>query len=219
MKDTLSQLYNGFLLRDVLGYIVPGSFVLGCVAHYIYIVNAFTFSELTSVLPTNIASYLFVIGLCYACGHFLSGVFFHLRIFSWLFRYSPRDLSVLASDVNEEDAWTTHRFSYQRASKSAGDATLGYIERHAALVHFTGHFSAGILFTIIYICCVSIIFTSFKTLLYCIPLAIIFPGILSHHRQLVNERFKLERRVIEEYSATLPQSDRSDSDNPCTVNE
>jgi hypothetical protein len=32
LKDTISDLYNGFLIRDVLGYVVPGGLVLFAVA-------------------------------------------------------------------------------------------------------------------------------------------------------------------------------------------
>ncbi len=74
-----------------------------------------------------------------------------------------------------------------------------HIERHAALLHFTGHVSASFLFTILYLCLISIYTSSYNILLYAIPILILFPGIFSHYRRLSIERYYLEIASIKAY--------------------
>lgn len=77
-----------------------------------------------------------------------------------------------------------------------------HIERHGALVHFTGHVSASFLFTAIYICAFSIYSFNLKLLVYLAPILIVFPGVFSHYKRLTTERYYLERAAIK--SATIP---------------
>lgn len=206
MKDTIEQIYNGFLLRDILGYVVPGSFVLACMAHLVSLISGVAFSDLLDKMPEKAYIYLFIIGLCYACGHFLAGIFFHFIQFNRLFSYTPRELLVDYPGQNWKDAWASHRLMYRNASSKTGGSLQGQIERHAALLHFTGHFSAGIVFVFIYLIVISVIKKDVELGLYSIPLIIIFPGIYKHFKTLVSLRYKQEREVIKTHLITKEDS-------------
>ena len=166
-------------------------------AHYIFnFVYKNSVEDFSGLLENYVTFYIFFISLCYACGHFLSGIFFHLPLFRTIFSYSPRDLLIDYPDIHRDDAWASHRSSYRRASDNAGESFQGLIERHAALLHFTGHFSAAILFTLFYIAAISIFYRSTDYLLLAVPMAVLLPGIFVHYRQLSMERYRLERSVI-----------------------
>lgn len=195
VKDIFGKLYNGFLLRDLLGYVVPGGIVLICLTHMLSLFNGVSYSEMLRLIPGDGMASFFLISLCYACGHFLSGFFFHTRLFRWLFRYSP-DLSKYYPNLPKNKAWAKHRYDYRRVCTVIGESFQSQIERHAALVHFTGHISASLIFTFIYLIFWSLYASSFKPLYYTIPIVIIFPGIFSHYRQITIERFELEILAI-----------------------
>jgi len=200
LKDFLAQLYNGFLLRDLLGYVVPGSFVLFCVLHSYSLISGLTFKELIKLLPDSALLYAFCISLCYVCGHFLSGIFFHSALFRWLFSYSPTSLTVDYAGLSREEAWSKHRGTYRAACESIGASMQSHVERHGALVHFTGHISAGLIFVTLYVMLIGALKQSISTLLYLIPVFVIFPGIFLHYRILSIERYFLERAAIKSAS-------------------
>lgn len=197
MKDIIAQLYNGFLLRDLLGYIVPGAFVLGCVVHLLSVITDTPYSTITAAIPDKILSYLFLICLCYVCGHFLSGIFFHTAVFKWIFSYAPDLLATDYPDMSSDKAWSTHRTLYKMASETIGISMQNHVERHAALLHFTGHVSASFLFIAVYICAFAVYSSNFRILTYLAPIVILFPGIFLHYKRLSIERYHLERAAIE----------------------
>lgn len=203
MKDILGQLYNGFLLRDVLGYVVPGAFVLACLTHLTYIINSAAVSQVRQLVSDSGLGTFFLICLCYICGHFLSGIFFHSSMFRWMFRYTP-DLSSDYPNMSKEQAWSTHRSTYKRSCKCISDSMQSYVERHASLLHFTGHISASFLFTALYLAVAAVSTSSYNLLLYIIPFAILFPGIYTHYRRLYIERYYLEVAAIRETSTPAP---------------
>lgn len=196
MKDFLNDIYNGFLLRDLLGYILPGSFVLGCILHYISLISGISFYEFIKAIPDNIYVNLFAICLSYACGHFLSGIFFHSRILGRFFKYSPSKIFDDYPDCSFDEAWVQHRSKYKDATNFVSDSMKGHIERHAALLHFTGHFSASLIFVVLYICFLALYSHSCDTLKYMLPFMILFPGIYNHYKRLSLERYLLERNII-----------------------
>lgn len=196
MNDIFVKIYNGFLLRDLLGYVLPGSFVLLCLAHLFSEVSGISTAQLAGMATENVFTYVLVFGLCYACGHFLSGLFFHSPLLRRVFRYTPGNLLDDYPGMKRDQAWIEHRASYRKACDSIGEATQEQIERHAALVHFTGHFSAGILFAIGYVCFLAIHYGETRYLLYGVPLLIVFPGIYTHYKRLLFERYSLERIAI-----------------------
>ena len=195
MNDIFGKLYNGFLLRDLLGYVIPGGFVLSCLIHMLSLLKNISYSEMLKLIPEEGMVNFFLICLSYICGHFLSGVFFHTSLFRWLFRYSP-DMSTLYPDLDKDKAWAKHRSEYRRACKTIGESMQNHIERHAALIHFTGHVSASLIFSIFYVIFWAIYEGTFKPLYYSVPLIIILPGIFSHFRRLAIERFYLETDAI-----------------------
>jgi hypothetical protein len=201
LKDLLGQLYNGFLLRDVLGYVVPGAFVLGCVFHLLSVITNTPLTTIYNGIPDKALIYFFLICLCYICGHFLSGMFFHIPLFRWMFSYSPSLLPADYPEVPIDQAWSTHRAEYRKACETVGPSMQSHIERHGALVHFTGHVSASFLFTAIYISAFSIYSFNFRMLAYLTPILIVFPGVFIHYRRLLIERYYLERSAIK--SATI----------------
>jgi hypothetical protein len=77
----------------------------------------------------------------------------------------------------------------------------GHIERHAALIHFTGHFCAGIIFSSIYIFLLFVFYyKSLYLLLYELPLSLVFIGMFIHFKRLSFERYSLELQVIQNTS-------------------
>lgn len=196
MKDILGQLYNGFLLRDLLGYVVPGAFVLACLTHILSIVTKTPIKEITQLVPDKTLVYFFLVCLCYICGHFLSGIFFHSPLFRWMFSYSPTFSSSENTGMSKEEAWSMHRGDYRKACDSIGESMQSHIERHGALLHFTGHISASFIFTISYVFILAFYRSSWHVLLYSIPILIIFPGVFLHYRRLSIERYYLERAAI-----------------------
>lgn len=196
MKDFIGQLYNGFLLRDMLGYVVPGAFVLGCLVHLLSVITDTPVSTIAEAVPDKALSYFFLICLCYICGHFLSGIFFHVPLFGWIFSYSPNLMLDDYPEVPLDKAWSTHRAEYRKACETIGSSMQSHIERHGALLHFTGHVSASFLFTAVYICVFAAYSSNLKMLLYLAPILIVFPGIFSHYRRLTIERYHLERAAI-----------------------
>lgn len=196
MNDILGRLYNGFLLRDILGYVVPGSFVLVCLLHLSSILLGMTFAETVKLIPREGVVYFFVICLCYVCGHFLSGLFFHTRLFNWIFKYSPEQMTEDYPQLDENSAWTKHRSEYRKACDVTGNSVQSHIERHAALVHFTGHVSTSLIFTVVYVVFLAIYYKSFGELTKAIPMLVILPGVFSHYRRLSLERYLLEMDAI-----------------------
>ncbi len=196
MNDLFGKLYNGFLLRDLLGYVVPGGLVLICLTHLVSLLKKISVSELITSIPYESTVTFFLICLCYGCGHFISGLFFHTPIFRKFFKYSP-DLSYSYPGLSKNKAWAKHRSEYRRSCKVIGESMQSQIERHAALVHFTGHISASLIFTFLYIVFWSFYELSFNPMYYAIPIAIIFPGIFFHFRQMADERYQLEITAIE----------------------
>lgn len=196
MKDVLAQLYNGFLLRDLLGYVVPGAFVLGCLVHLASVISGTALETIYKGIPDKALVYFFIISLCYICGHFLSGIFFHFPLFKWIFSYSPDRLPTDYPEVPSDQVWSTHRAEYRKACETIGSSMQSHIERHGALLHFTGHVSASFLFTVIYVCSFAIYSHNLKLVLYTIPFLIVFPGIFTHYRRLSIERYYLERAAI-----------------------
>jgi len=197
MKDILGQLYNGFLLRDLLGYVVPGAFVLACLTHIFSLIINTPFLEITKSIPDKALVYFFLVCLCYICGHFLSGVFFHAPFFRRLFSYSPKELISDYEGMSREKAWSMHRGDYRKACEIINDSMQSHIERHGALVHFTGHISASFLFTMFYLLVFALYSLDYNVLLYAIPIVIVFPGVFLHYKRLAIERYYLERKAIE----------------------
>ncbi|WP_421702339.1 hypothetical protein [Aliiroseovarius sp.] len=198
MQDFFNQIYNGFLLRDLLGYFVPGTVVIVCCLHLTSVLLGQDFVLLLQSLGSSSITYILLAAACYAGGHFISGVFFHTPFFRRVFSYSPK-IEVLTGSKHGDfnAAWAQHRADYQAACNEENEKAQIHIERHAALIHFTGHFSAAIV-----VLCFYLVFLHFYAvvegaLLLAIPAAILFFGIYRHYRQLTNERFMLETRLIE----------------------
>ena len=196
MKNLIGQLYNGFLLRDLLGYVVPGAFVLACFIHLLSFVTKTPIEQIFQSIPNKSLAQFFIVCLCYICGHFLSGVFFHLRIFKWIFSYSPKALRTDYPNISQEQAWSTHRADYRKACEIMGESMQSHIERHAALLHFTGHISSSFLFTFFYLSSFATCTSSYNILAYTAPIVVLFPGVFSHYRRLCIERYSLERAAI-----------------------
>jgi len=113
-----------------------------------------------------------------------------------MFSYSPKLISSEYKGMGKEQAWATHRADYRRACDTIGGSMQSHIERHGALLHFTGHISASFLFTIVYAILIALYTSSFKFVLYSVPIIIIFPGVYLHYRTLSVERFHLEMAAI-----------------------
>lgn len=196
MDDVFEKVYNGFFLRDVLGYIIPGSFVLTCLLHLFCIITNYLPSDLIKLIPNEGVFYFFLICLCYVCGHFLSGIFFHTPLLNKIFKYSPKQITSKYPGMNKDESWATHRSEYRKACAVIGTSIQGYIERHAALVHFTGHMSASLVFSICYLIFLAFYTWSTNPMFYAIPMIIVFPGIFIHYQRLSLERFNLEIETI-----------------------
>jgi len=196
MNDIFGKLYNGFLLRDLLGYVIPGSVVLFCFMHLASLIEQISIAEVLDLIPEGGLSNFLIVCTCYVCGHFLSGVFFHTPIFSWLFKYSP-NLEKAYPNLTKSRAWAKHRSEYRRACKVIGESMQSHIERHAALIHFTGHISSSLLFLILYLITISLFKRSITPIYYAIVPMILFPGLFSHFRKLAIERYHLEIDAIE----------------------
>jgi|GEM_PF-6898712 len=194
--NIIGQIYNGFLLRDFLGYVIPGSIVLLCMVHFVSIISNIALLDILKKIPEKGVFYLLIMGLSYACGHCLSGIFFHLIEFNWFFSYTPNDLLTDYPQQKWQDAWARHRSTYREACSNVGDSLQDQIERHAALLHFTGHFSAAILFAFVYILLISIVDKNINLSLYNIPLIILFVGLYRHYRIILSLRYKQEKEVI-----------------------
>lgn len=203
MEGLIDRLYNGFLLRDVLGYVIPGSFAFACFLHATSLVLDDSFEDLVEIVTSGGFRFFVAIGLSYACGHILSGLFFHGYPLKRVFRYSPNELSRDNPGLTYDEAWLKHRVAYRAACDDIGDASEGQIERHAALVHFTGHFSAAIAFLAVYIVCLVIVEQEAKYLFLEIPLAVAFHGMFAHFRRLKTERYKLERAAVHRLQAEV----------------
>lgn len=209
-KDIFDSLYTGFLLRDFLGYVVPGSFILFCVLHFIGLVDKNTQSIFIQLID-NKTVYVIFMAASYACGHFISGAFFHSQPFKNIFVYSPtKELSNNYPGDTPNDAWVSHRYKFATACASGYGMEKGRIERHKALVHFTGHFSASLIFVAFYIVGVAIYMETARSLLYAFPLALISTGVYAHYRRLVYETFRFEIEVIKSAQSqkTSPPSKR-----------
>lgn len=99
-------------------------------------------------------------------------------------------------DISSDQAWVEHRSLYRSKADDISSSIEGHIERHAALLHFTGHFSAGLIFVIFYNFYLVYYLSDWKVLYYSVPFVIMFPGIFNHYKRLKLERYMLERRVI-----------------------
>lgn len=102
-----------------------------------------------------------------------------------------------------KDAWARHRSDYRQACSAVGSALQDQVERHAALLHFTGHFAAALFFAFLYLIIMAIYTKDAQLALYVIPLVIIFPGIYRHFKTLSSLRYKQEKEVIRIYSELL----------------
>lgn len=208
MQDFFNQIYNGFLLRDLLGYFVPGTVVMVCFLHLTSIVLGQDFLVLLQGLGSSSITYIFLAAACYAGGHFISGLFFHTPFFRFVFSYSPKARVLSSSGAKSyNEAWAQHRANYQAACREENEKAQIHIERHAALVHFTGHFSASII-----VFCAYMAFLHFYqglegAIFLTIPALVLFFGLYRHYRQLTNERYMLESRLIELNRDQVEQQD------------
>lgn len=195
--NLFSQLYNGFLLRDFLGYVLPGGITLVAAAMLISSLRGDP-EDLIDLLamPTDgVLTVVFILCISYACGHAISGLFFHIhrnRIFSHI---HPA-LYGTAARGEWPKVLTEHTLKLRHRLSDAGDPARYQVERFAALVHFTGHVSAAIIVSVVLLLSSYAVSCVGSHLWYAVALAALFPGIWAHYRSVLRQRLSLEQLLI-----------------------
>ena len=219
MKEIVQQFYTEFLLRDILGYMVPGGLLLVA----IFLVygtkdqKKVIFGDGTSECPPLIKStpvWALCLATSYLMGHAISGFAFNIWEQNPVFAYYPH------REIPDNETMGAHVVRFNTAvdaAKTAGldlSKTLQQRERYAALLHLTGHGAASVFL-------VSVLFLVHRRREvksaedagvlnsgYVLP-AIVFLcalGLWIHHNQLKYRRLTFETGVITKY---IPFADQS----------
>lgn len=196
--NLFSQLYNGFLLRDLLGYTLPGGIAL--VAATMLVTSLRGKPEglvaLLAIPTDNVLTVVFILCISYACGHAVSGLFFHTRRNS-LFCHIHPSLFLNENRQDWPDILTDHTLKLRTALADAGDPARYQAERFAALVHFTGHVCAAILVSVVFLLSSFAVSRAGDHLWCAIVLLALLPGLWAHYRSLLRQRLDLEVCMIE----------------------
>ncbi len=190
MSDWVDVLYSQFLLRDLLGYAVPGALVCLTVAYCVLDPGTRDLLEKNALVNSYAGGILFL-GLAYLVGHAVSGLAFNAFSPNPVFAYYPY------SSITTNRAAAQHQEQCSAAITHLNSPeTNRQRERFSVLVHVTGNSAAAVLVS-------GLVYGFFtfwpnaKAYASWILLSAFFVGLWLHHFRARGRRFEFEKAAVE----------------------